>query len=229
MSSFAIRTCSKFQIDNTIEFNRGTTSTIKSGKIIPTKQSIKISNIDYKVFNCEQYKNKNNEILVDGSPHMAYQEVSKFKLYYSSKSNLLILNTAIGDADSFLKYLEKTNSELVTFNKIPLDFIKITKQNGVYMDQIWFGTKDKHAKTKAFNGVDVNQNSEAKKAIKENKATYIKVQIDINSNGAYKKRIIGFSKKSGIVIIKSNDSEINTDEKELQLLLDTFNTYKNFK
>lgn len=229
MSSFAIRTCSKFQINNIIEFNRGATSNIKSGKIIPTSHSIKITNTDYKVFNCEQYKNKNNEILVDGTPHIAYQEVSKFKLYYSPKSNLLILNTAIGDADTFLKYLEKSCSDLVSFNKITLDFNKITKQNGVFMDQIWFGTNDKHAKTKAFNGVDVNQNPEAKKAINDNKATYIKVQIDINSSGKNLKRFIGFSKKSGIVIIKSNDSDINTDEKELQLLLDTYNTYKSFK
>lgn len=229
MSSFAIRTCSKFQINKTSDFNRGPSSTIKVGKITPTNTKIKISNTDYQVFDCEQYKNKNNEILVDGTPHLAYQEVSRFKLYYSSKSNLLIVNTAISDAEAFLNYLEKSYEDQVQFTKIPIDFTKITKQNSVYMDQIWFGTNDKHAKTKSFNGVDVNQNIEAQKAILNKKATYIKVQIDISSNGYNKKRVVGFSIKSGIVIIKSNDGEINTSEKELQLLIDTYNTYKKFK
>ena len=67
------------------------------------------------------------------------------------------------------------------------------------------------------------------KAINDGKATYIKVSIDVNSNGKNKKRIVGFSKKSGIVIVKKNDPSIDTLEKELSLLMDTYKTYSEFK
>ena len=39
------------------------------------------------------------------------------------------------------------------------------------MDQIWFNTSDKHAKTKAFNGIEVN------KTKKRNKLLIIKSYI----------------------------------------------------
>lgn len=229
MSSFAIRNCTKFNITTSLEFNKKTTSSVKVGKITPTNKTISINDNNYQIFDCEYYKNKNNEILVDGTPHLAYQEISRFNLYYSPTRNFLILNTSISDSKLFLQYLEQTNSDLVSYTKIIFDFNKIVKQNGVYMDQIWFGTNDKHVRTKFFNGVEVNQDKEAQKAINDGKATYIKVKMDVNSNGDYRQRSLGFSARSGIVIIQPNDPSIDSQEKKLQLLLDIYNTYQKFK
>lgn len=229
MNSFALRDCTNFNINSTIEFNRGTTSNILAGKISPTSKTVTLNNQSYEIFDCEQYKNKNNEIIVDGTPHSEYKEVTRFKAYYCKAKNLLILNTAIGDAKIFLKYLKIDQEQNVTFNNINFHFNTITKQVGVLMDQIWFNTSDRHAKTKSFNGVEVNKNREAQKAINDKKATYIKVQMDVASNKKTTARTVGFSKKSGIVLVQKNDSNIDSTEKELQLLLDTFETYKRFR
>ncbi len=228
MNSFAIRKCTKFNINKITEFNRGPTSNNPVGKITPTNEIVTLNNQKYKKFNCEQYKNKNNEIIVDGTPHLEYKEVTRFETYYCKDNNLLILNTAIGDAATFLKYLKQAQEQEIDLNKIDFQFNTITKQAGVLMDQIWFNTSDKHAKTKAFNGIEVNKNKEAQQAINNQKATYIKVQMDVASNNNNFKRTIGFSKKSGIVIVQKNDADIDSHEKELQLLLDTFETYKKF-
>ncbi|WP_341636568.1 hypothetical protein [Staphylococcus casei] len=229
MNSFALRHCTNFNIRFTIEFNRGATSKYLAGKISPTSKTITLNNQIYKVFDCEQYKNKNNEIIVDGTPHSEYKEVIRFETYYCKDKNLLILNTAIGDARTFLKYLEIDQEQNINLSKINFQFNIITKQPGVLMDQIWFNTPDKHAKTKSFNGVEVNKNREAKEAINNQKATYIKVQMDVASNNKTTARTVGFSKKSGIVLVQKNDANIDSSEKELQLLLDTFETYKRFK
>lgn len=229
MNSFALRHCTNFNIKSTIEFNRGATSKHLAGKISPTSKTITLNNQIYKVFDCEQYKNKNNEIIVDGTPHSEYKEVTRFETYYCKDKNILILNTAIGDARTFLKYLEIDQEQNINLSKINFQFNTITKQPGVLMDQIWFNTPDKHAKTKSFNGVEVNKNREAQDAINNQKATYIKVQMDVASNNKTTARTVGFSKKSGIVLVQKNDANIDSSEKELQLLLDTFETYKRFK
>ncbi|MEB7672727.1 MULTISPECIES: hypothetical protein [Staphylococcus] len=229
MNSFALRHCTNFNIEHTIDFNRGATSNVLAGKITPTSKTVTLNNQKYKVFNCEQYKNKNNEIIVDGTPHSEYKEVTRFEAYYCNDKNLLILNTAIGDAKIFLKYLEINQDQNINCQKIDFHFNTVTKQPGVLMDQIWFNTSDKHAKTKSFNGVEVNKNSEAQKAINDQKATYIKVQMDVTSNKKTVARTVGFSKKSGIVLVQKNDANIDSSEKELQLLLDVYETYKKFK
>ncbi|BDV04816.1 TPA: hypothetical protein OYE06_001200 [Staphylococcus aureus] len=228
MNSFALRNCTKFDIFQTTKFYKGLTSTNLVGEISPTKKTVTLNNHEYKIFKCEQYKNKNNEIIVDGTPHSEYKEVTHFETYYCKDKNLLILNTAIGDAKTFLKYLEKNQEQNINLSKIDFQFKTITKQPGVLMDQIWFNTSDKHAKTKSFNGVEVNKNSEAQQAINDKKATYIKVQMDVASNNKTVARTIGFSKKSGVVLVQKNDADIDSSEKELQLLLDTYETYKNF-
>lgn len=140
----------------------------------------------------------------------------------------MIGHVGLSIATPFLKYLKDSNPSIVNYSYINFDFTKIVR-NKALVDQVWFGTTDVHARTKGFNGTEVNKNKEAMKAINDGKATYIKVSIDVNSNGKNKKRIVGFSKKSGIVIVKKNDPSIDTLEKELSLLMDTYKTYSEFK
>ncbi|HDK4014258.1 TPA: hypothetical protein PSA57_000885 [Staphylococcus aureus] len=122
MNSFALRNCTKFDIFQTTKFYKGLTSTNLVGEISPTKKTVTLNNHEYKIFKCEQYKNKNNEIIVDGTPHSEYKEVTHFETYYCKDKNLLILNTAIGDAKTFLKYLEKNQEQNINLSKIDFQF-----------------------------------------------------------------------------------------------------------
>lgn len=228
MPSYGLRKVDKFEIQKMIEITRTENSTTVIGNIVPTTNIQVIDNVKFKIYDCKFYKDKNSDIIVDGTPYSKFQEVNPFKLYHSKEKKLLIADVGLEICSSFFKYLEKSNPSIVSYSTINFDFIKIV-QNKALVDQIWFGTSDVHAKTKGFNGTMVNKNKEAMKAIRDGKATYIKVQIDVASNNKNLKRTVGFSKKSGIVILKKNDSTIDTLDKELQLLMDTYKTYGSFK
>lgn len=229
MESYGIRSVSKFNIGGAkIEVTRTENSTTIVGEILKTDSSIKIGNIEFTIFNCKYFKDKKSDIIVDGNPFTEFKEVNPFKIYYSSKEKLLIANCSVGICTPFLKYLKQSNPELVSYSGIDFDFVKIVR-NKALVDQVWFSTSDTHARTKSFNGVRVDKNKEAMKAISDGKASFIKVQIDVASNGQNKKRTIGFSKKSGLTIFKNNDPSIDDLQKKLQLLLDAYNTYGSFK
>lgn len=233
MKSYAIRNIIKFDIDNSIEITRTENSSAVIGKIEPYKVSgnIQYQSIDgkkYQVYKCEFYKEKQKDIIVDGTPYEEFKEVNNFHLYTSKTDKLLIADISLTISTPYLKYLQNSNPTLVDLSRIDFDFKKIVR-NKALVDQVWFGTTDRHARTKGFNGEEVHRNKEALKAIKDGNATYLKASIDVSSNGQTIKRIIGFSKKSGIVIVKSNDPSIDTSDKELNLLVDSLNTYKSFK
>lgn len=233
MKSYAIRTIKKFDINNLIEITRTENSKEVIGKIEPYKKSgtievQMISGKEYQVYRCEFYKNKQAEIIADGIPYTEFKEVNTFYIYTSNTEKLLIADIGLSVSTPFLKYLKDSNPALIDYSNIDFNFKKIVRNNAL-VDQVWFGTQDIHARTKGFNGKEVNKNLEAMKAIEDGKATYLKASIDVASNGQTKKRIIGFSKRSGIVIVKSNDPSIDTTEKELDLLIDSYNTYKSFR
>ena len=233
MNSYSIRKVMKFNITEKIEIKRTENSSKVIGTIIPSKKNgvtdtQKINGEQFEVFNCEFYVEKHGDIIVDGTPYTEFKVINPFKLYFSNRSGLLIGHVGLSIATPFLKYLKDSNPSIVNYSYINFDFTNIVR-NKALVDQVWFGTTDVHARTKGFNGTEVNKNKEAMKAINDGKATYIKVSIDVNSNGINKKRIVGFSKKSGIVIVKKNDPSIDTLEKELSLLMDTYKTYSEFK
>lgn len=231
MQSFGIREVSKFEIKNKVEITRTEKSIAIIGTIEPSKEKPATQTINgdkYKVFDCNFFKDKEKDIIVSGVPYSKFKEVNAFKLYYSNKKKLLIASISLDICTPFLKYLRESHPDLVNYIYVNFDFKKIVRNNAL-VDQVWFGTTDEHARTKGFNGNQVNKNREAMKAINDGKATYIKVSIDVISNKKTKKRIIGFSKKSGLVIIQKNDPSINTIKKELELLMDSFNTYSLFK
>lgn len=229
MESYGLRLVSKFNIEGAkLEVTRTENSKAIIGEILKTDSIVKLGNIKFTVFDCKFFKEKKSDIIVDGNPFTEFKEVNPFKIYYSPKKKLLIANCSIGICTPFLKYLKQSNSEAVSYSGIDFDFLKIVR-NKALVDQVWFSTPDTHARTKSFNGVRVDQNKEAMKAISDGKSSFIKVQIDVASNGQNKKRTIGFSKKSGLTIFKNNDSNIDDLQKKLQLLLDTYNTYGSFK
>ncbi|EGO7617911.1 hypothetical protein CUN31_03350 [Enterococcus faecalis] len=228
MESYGLRIISKFIIEDTIEVYKNTNLTKCMGKIRNIKEKIKIKEMSFDIYDCEFYRDKKSDIIVDGSPISEFKEVNYFKIYCCQKKSMLVANVSLNICTPFLKYLEASNPNLVEYSKINFDYTKIVR-NKALVDQIWFGTSDQHARTKSFNGVRVDKNTEAMNAIQGGKATFIKAQIDVSSNGKNKKRTIGFSKKSGITIFKTNDSEINDFTKHFMLLLDTYNTYSTFK
>ena len=228
MQSYGLRIVNKFDINGALEITRTKNSIPVVGKITKNNTPVTLAGIAFTVYDCEFYKDKKNEIIIDGSSYSEFKEVNPFKLYYSSQKKLLIANASLTICTPFFKYLMDSNPDLVSYSGIVFDFVKIVR-NKALVDQVWFGTSDVHARTKSFNGVRVDKNKEAMRAIEGGKATFIKVQIDVASNGKNKKRTVGFSKKSGITIFKSNDVEINNLEKKFQLLMDTYNTYGSFK
>ncbi len=233
MKSYALRTINKFHIDSMIEITRTENSTNVIGKIEPYVKSRVIetqiiSGKKYEVYKCEFYKEKQMEIIADGIPYHEFKEVNSFYLYVSKAEKLLIADIGLSVSTPFLKFLMSSKPALVDLAYIEFDFKKIVRNNAL-VDQVWFGTADVHARTKGFNGIEVNRNLEAMKAIEDGKATYLKASIDVASNGRNAKRIIGFSKRSGIVIVKTNDASIDTKEKELNLLIDSYKTYKSFR
>ncbi|EMF0437421.1 hypothetical protein [Enterococcus hirae] len=228
MTSYGLRRVKKINIDKRIEITRTENSKNVIGTIEPANETQLIDNIDFDIYKCEFYKDKTMDIIVDGTPYSEFKEINSFKIYHSNDSKLLIAKEGLLICTPFLKYLAKSNPDLVEYSSIDFDFVKIVR-NRALVDQVWFGTTDQHARTKGFNGTRVNKNKEAMAAISDGKATYIKVQIDVASNGKNLKRTVGFSKKSGIVIIKKNDPTIDNVSKELQLLMDTYKTYGDFK
>lgn len=228
MTSYGLRKVEKFNIKNRIEITRTANSKTLIGTIEPKNKKQAIDGIEFEIYDCEFYKDKTMDIIVDGTPYSEFKEVNSFKIFFSNDRKLLIAKVGLLICTPFLKYLAQSNPELVKFSNIDFDFVKIVR-NKALVDQVWFGTTDQHAKTKGFNGTKVNKNKEAMSAIIDGKATYIKVQIDVTSNGKNLKRTVGFSKKSGIVIINKNDPTIDNPSRELQLLMDTYRTYGNFK
>jgi len=228
MTSYGLRKVEKFNIENKIEITRTENSSKVIGTIEPTNNTQSIDNTEFEIYKCEFYKDKTMDIIVDGTPYSEFKEVNSFKVYYSEDKNLLIAKVGLLICTPFLKFLADSNPQLVGYSNINFDFVKIVR-NKALVDQVWFGTTDQHARTKGFNGTKVNKNEEAMSAINDGKATYIKVQIDVTSNGKNIKRTVGFSKKSGIVIINKNDLGIDNTSKELQLLMDTYKTYGQFK
>ncbi|MBC2369111.1 hypothetical protein HBP99_10710 [Listeria booriae] len=233
MSSYGIRIATSFNITEEVEISKSPTLP-PIGKIKPLiedgkkrQKTISLSNKQYKVFEGTFYKNKQKDIIVDGAPHSHYQEVTVFNIYYSSSAQLLIAEINLDICTPFLRFLKENHPNAVKYYNISIDFGKIIR-NKAYVDLVWFGTEDIHAKTKGFNGFEVHKNNEANDAIKNGKATYIKVKLDVTSNGTNARRTVGFSQKSGIVIVNKNDPSIDTEKKQLQLLLDTYNTYNKF-
>ena len=58
MNSFAIRKCTKFNINKITEFNRGPTSNNPVGKITPTNEIVTLNNQKYKNLIANSIKTK---------------------------------------------------------------------------------------------------------------------------------------------------------------------------
>lgn len=214
MQSYSIRLCPQFNITSNIDIKYKTKDKV-IGSISPTENTIIMNRISFSIFDCKYYRSVNKDIFVDGTPYNEYQEVNTFKLYYSQVKQLILTEASTDVASSFLKYLSA--QENITMTREDFDFIKLS-QNNTLVHQIWFTTDETNVKSKGFNGIQVNRDVEANKAILEGKATYIKVDIDVNNI----KRTIGFSKKSAIIIINKN----NLDQSDLSLVIDTYFLYK---
>lgn len=214
MSSYSVRLCPSFNITTETIIKYKTVDT-KVGKITPLTNTKLVNNISFKTFDCEFYRNVNNDISINGERFTEYQEVKKFRLYYSQTKQLILVESNVDVGASFLKLLSQ--QENITMTREDFNFIKIA-QNNTLVHQIWFTTDGEHVRSKGFNGIQVNMDDEAKQAILDDKATYIKVDIDVSGI----KRTIGFSKKSAIVIINKN----KLDQTNLELALETYGLYK---
>lgn len=219
MKSYSVRTCSSFNITSSTIIKYKTVNR-NVGKITPLTDTILVNNISFKVFDCELYRKISKSISVKGETdeeyYDEYQEIREFKLYYSQSKQLVLVETNIEDGRMFLRYLSQQETEVI-IRPVNFEFTKIS-QNDTLVHQIWFTTDGEHVKSKGFTGIQVNMDVEANQAILDNKATYIKVDIDVSSI----KRTIGFSKKSAIVIINKND----LSQTDLELVMETYTLYK---
>ncbi|GAB7171418.1 MULTISPECIES: hypothetical protein [Lactiplantibacillus] len=209
MASYLFRNISKFNIQNSLTFNNGKTSTIEYGSISPTNNTIVFGNQTWSIYEATQKKVHNDVIYIDDTPYEGYESRTNFNIFVNKHQTLLIGVGASKVINSFFKKLDSVCDDVdITIPNFDFDLIANRLAS---VKAVWMNTAhNPKVTTEALMGPGVMEDSRTKTAINSHRATYINVLIDIDD----RQRVIGFSKKGAIILINpcqpmSTDERIN--------------------
>nr|WP_315058876.1 hypothetical protein [uncultured Lysinibacillus sp.] len=169
----------------------------------------------YKVYECNFDVKRNKIGIVYGLTFHSYLEPTNFKIYYSQKDQLCIIQSKSDIALSFIKELNKTPMFDLTPLEIKFEHImsKVDEISGAWIA----GLKGRHLNATGLFGVNVHKSPEYQDASSKGELSLIIIKYDNPVD--QKEYSVGISHKGSIILY----NKLETLQHELEFIYRIYN------